>query len=61
MTATAVRVDYEPSDRQAAAHSTLVDELLYGGAAGGGKSRFARSEALAFALQVPGSATLILR
>lgn len=56
-----VVVDYTPSDRQAAAHSTLVDELLYGGAAGGGKSRFARSEALAFALQVPGSATLVLR
>lgn len=56
-----VRVDYSASPRQAEAHGTLVDELLYGGAAGGGKSRFARAEALAFALQVPGSATLILR
>lgn len=56
-----VRVDYEPNPRQAIAHATLVDELLYGGAAGGGKSRFARMEALAFACQVPGSATLILR
>lgn len=66
MTATAearqaVRVDYDPNPRQALAHATLVDELLYGGAAGGGKSRFARMEALAFACQVPGSATLILR
>ena len=65
MTATAdrpvVRVDYTPNPRQAIAHATLVDELLYGGAAGGGKSRFARMEALAFACQVPGSATLILR
>lgn len=61
-TATApVRVDYVPNPRQALAHATLVDELLYGGAAGGGKSRFARMEALAFACQVPGSATLILR
>lgn len=57
----AVRVDYTPEPRQAEAHATLVDELLYGGAAGGGKSRFARAEALAMALQVPGSATLILR
>jgi hypothetical protein len=56
-----VRVDYVPTPRQALAHATLVDELLYGGAAGGGKSRFARMEALAFACQVPGSATLILR
>lgn len=56
-----VTVDYTPAPRQALAHATLVDELLYGGAAGGGKSRFARMEALAFALQVPGSATLVLR
>ena len=64
-TATADRprvvVDYTPTARQTVAHSTLVDELLYGGAAGGGKSRFARAEALAFGLQVAGSATLILR
>jgi hypothetical protein len=56
-----VVVDYVPTDRQAVAHTTYADELLYGGAAGGGKSRFARAEALAFALEVPGSATLILR
>lgn len=56
-----VRVDYTAHPRQAAAHSTYCDELLYGGAAGGGKSRFARAEALAFALEVPGSAVLILR
>lgn len=56
-----VRVDYVPEPRQAEAHGTLVDELLYGGAAGGGKSRFARAEALAMGLQVAGSATLILR
>lgn len=56
-----VVIDYQPSPRQTVAHTTYCDELLYGGAAGGGKSRFARMEALAFALQVPGSATLILR
>lgn len=56
-----VRVDYTASPRQAVAHATYADELLYGGAAGGGKSRFARAEAIAFALEVPGSATLIVR
>lgn len=66
MTATAgerpvVHIDYTAHPRQAAAHTTYCDELLYGGAAGGGKSRFARAEAIAFALEVPGSATLILR
>ena len=58
---TRVVIDYVPTARQAAAHTTYADETLYGGAAGGGKSRFARAEALAFALEVPGSATLILR
>lgn len=58
---TRVVIDYEPTVRQAVAHTTYADETLYGGAAGGGKSRFARAEALAFALEVPGSATLILR
>lgn len=56
-----VTIDYQPAPRQAAAHTVYADEMLYGGAAGGGKSRFARMEALAFALEVPGSATLILR
>lgn len=56
-----VVVDYEAHPRQRAAHETYVDELLYGGAAGGGKSRFVRMEALALALEVPGSASLILR
>lgn len=56
-----VRIDYVASERQATAHRTYVDELFYGGAAGGGKSRFVRMEALAFALEVPGAAILILR
>lgn len=33
----ALRYDYEPHPKQAEAHGVLVDELLYGGAAGGGK------------------------
>lgn len=56
-----VRIDYTANPRQAAAHAAYADELLYGGAAGGGKSRFGRAEALAFCLEVPGAAVLILR
>lgn len=56
-----ITIDYTPTPKQAEAHTTYADETLYGGAAGGGKSRFVRAEALAFALEVPGSATLILR
>ncbi len=53
--------EYEPTERQALAHSIVVDELLYGGASGGGKSRWSRAEAFRLALQVPGSRTLLLR
>lgn len=57
-----VRIDYTAHPGpQSLAHSTYCDELLYGGAAGGGKSRFVRAEALALALEVPGLAVLILR
>lgn len=58
---TRVKIDYVASPRQRAAHETYADLMLYGGAAGGGKSRFLRMEHLAFALEVPGSASLILR
>lgn len=40
---------------------TYADEILYGGAAGGGKSAWIRAEAVRMALSVPGSRTLILR
>ena len=37
-TAKVVKYDYVPSVKQALAHGIHVDELLYGGAAGGGKA-----------------------
>lgn len=59
---TSVRYDYTPSPGpQAEAHKVSVDELLYGGAAGGGKSRFARAAAVIMAAMIPGSRVLILR
>lgn len=52
---------YTPHPPQAAAHSVLVDELLYGGAAGGGKTDYLIAEVLATLLAVPGSSGVIFR
>ena len=52
---------YEPTERQALAHSIIVDELLYGGASGGGKSKWSRAEAVRLAVMVPGSRSILLR
>lgn len=56
-----IAYDYEPHPKQAEAHAVHVDELLYGGAAGGGKSRWARAEAVLACLSVPGLAAIIFR
>lgn len=56
-----VRLDYTPEPKQAIAHRTIVDEMLYGGAAGGGKSRAGRVEVIRMALLVPGSRSVIFR
>ena len=54
--------DYTPHDGpQVFAHGIHVDELLYGGAAGGGKSRWARAELVLACLRVPGLAAIIFR
>ncbi|GAA4915893.1 phage terminase large subunit [Nesterenkonia rhizosphaerae] len=59
--ATTVKFKYRPHPKQLQAHRAQVDELLYGGAAGGGKSMFARAEAILLCLRVPGVRVLILR
>ncbi len=46
---------------QTLAHATNVDELLYGGAAGGGKSRFMRADMFQFCMMVPGGRAIIFR
>lgn len=59
---TTVVYDYQPHPRQALLHATTgVDEILYGGSSGGGKSRAARAEAVRMALLVPGSRTILFR
>ena len=42
-----VRLDYRPTEVQARAHGAFADELLYGGAAGGGKTDYLIAEVLA--------------
>lgn len=50
-----------PNPAQARAHATEVDELLYGGAAGGGKTDYLIAEALAVCLEFPGAQVAIFR
>ena len=57
-----VTYEYNPhAGPQTIAHHTFVDELLYGGAAGGGKSRFARAAAVLDCLTFPGMRAIIFR
>lgn len=50
-----------PNPAQARAHATEVDELLYGGAAGGGKTDYLIAEALAVCLEFPGAQVALFR
>ncbi|GMA40204.1 terminase large subunit domain-containing protein [Mobilicoccus caccae] len=56
-----IRSEYEATDKQRDFHSATEPLVLFGGSAGGGKSRSVREEALSFASAVPGSRQLILR
>lgn len=50
-----------PNPAQARAHGFEVDELLYGGAAGGGKTDYLIAEVLAVLLEFPGTNAAIFR
>jgi hypothetical protein len=50
-----------PNSRQALAHSIECDELLYGGARGGGKTDYAIAEALCLLYEFPGMKGVIFR
>ena len=53
--------DYTPQPRQALFHGTKARQILYGGAAGGGKSRSLRADAVIFCLQNPGCQAYLFR
>jgi len=56
-----INLDYIPQPKQALFHSSAANEILYGGAAGPGKSHALRFEALIWCLRVPGLQVYLFR
>lgn len=56
-----INVEYNPNEKQYIFHSSNSDEVVYGGAKGGGKSCALVMEALAYALEYPGANMYIFR
>lgn len=55
------KLDYVPQTRQKLLHTTTARQILYGGAAGGGKTRSVKEDCVAFALKNPGFHGIIFR
>jgi len=55
------KLNYEPQPRQAKAHGATVRQMLYGGSAGGGKSRFLRMDMVILCLNNPGLECYLFR
>lgn len=56
-----VTIEYSPTPKQAAFHSTTADEVLYGGAAGGGKTKAMVMDALFRCITWPKTVAVIFR
>lgn len=56
-----VTIDYQPQPRQRLLHTCPANEILFGGAAGPGKSHALRFEALLTCLRVPGLRAYLFR
>lgn len=61
MAAEAWRYPYDPSPVQQFTHEQQIDEILYGGAAGGGKTEYLLAEAITLLTLVPNSKALLIR
>ena len=56
-----INVDYNPHPKQRQLHASAANEILWGGAAGGGKSRAVRAEAYRWATVIPGLQVYLFR
>lgn len=56
-----IEIDYQPNEKQALFHSSAADQLVYGGAKGGGKSCAIVMEALAYGIEHPKSKIYLFR
>lgn len=56
-----VVIPYKPQPRQVVYHKAKADEILYGGAAGGGKSEATIMDALKYGMKYQGSRQIIFR
>jgi len=56
-----IELSYTPQERQRLLHSTLASEILYGGAAGGGKSHSIRWDGYDFCINNPGCVAVLVR
>ena len=56
-----ITITYKPTPKQAAFHASVANEILYGGAAGGGKTKALIMDALFRTLTYPGTTAVIFR
>jgi hypothetical protein len=56
-----ISIPYEPQPRQIIYHKAKADEILYGGAAGGGKSEATIMDSLKYGMKYAGSRQIIFR
>lgn len=56
-----ITINYAPTAKQAAFHATDANEVLYGGAAGGGKTKALIMDAFFRVLQHPGTTAVVFR